>query len=64
MWERNGERGRKREDVREWREGGKERWSWRGREGGKKKDIESEKWRERGSDKGEMERECVCLGVR
>ena len=27
-----------------------------GREGGKKKYIESEKWRERGSDKGAMER--------
>ena len=30
MWERNGERGRKREDVREWRDGGKERCSLRG----------------------------------
>ena len=32
-----GEKGRKgkeeREDVREWREGGKERWSWRGERG-------------------------------
>ena len=26
--------------------------------------IEREKWRERGSDKGEIERVCVCLGVR
>ena len=46
------------------REGGIKRWSCRGREGGKKKYIESDEWRERGSDKGEMERECVCLGVR
>ena len=30
MWERNEERGRKREDVREWRDGGKERCSSRG----------------------------------
>ena len=30
MWERNGERGRKREDVREWRDGGKEGCSLRG----------------------------------
>jgi len=36
----------------------------RRREGGKKKYIESEKWRERGSDKEEMERKLVCLGVR
>ena len=34
------------------------------REGGKKKYIESDKQRERGSEKGDMERECVCLGVR
>ena len=33
-------------------------------EGGKKKDIESEKWRGRGSDMGEMERECVYFRVR
>ena len=39
------------------REGGIERWSCREREGGKKKAIESEKWRERGSEKGELERE-------
>ena len=32
-WERKGERGRKREDVREWIEGGKERQSWRGERG-------------------------------
>ena len=36
----------------------------RRREGGNKKDIESEKWRERGTDKGEIERKSVCLGVR
>ena len=33
MWERNGERGGKREDVREWRDGGKERCSSRGETG-------------------------------
>ena len=35
MWERNGERRRKREDVREWRDGGKERYSSRGEIGKK-----------------------------
>jgi len=34
------------------------------REGGKKKYKESDKWRERLSDKGEMERVCVCFGMR
>jgi len=29
------------------REGGIYRWSWKEREGGKKKDIEREKWHER-----------------
>ena len=38
------------------REGGIERWSWRGREGAKKKDTENEKWRDIGIYKGEMER--------
>ena len=34
-WERNGERGRKRKDVSEWRDGGKDRCSWRGERGKK-----------------------------
>lgn len=38
--------------------------SERRREGRNKKYIESEKWRYRGSDEDDMERECVCLGVR
>jgi len=37
--------------------------SWKGGERGKKKYTESDKWREGWSDKGEMERESVCLGV-
>ena len=35
MWERNGERGRKREDVREWRDGEKEGCNSRGEIGKK-----------------------------
>lgn len=39
------------------RERGRSRWSCKGREGGKKKDIDGERLREKGCDKGEMERE-------
>ena len=40
------------------------RWDLRERrrEAGKNKYIESDKWRERGIDKGEMEREYICFG--
>ena len=56
-WERKGKSGRKREDVRDQREGGKEKWTWRGREREVKEihreiKVERERQRER-----EMERE-------
>ena len=35
-----------------------------GGERGEKKYIGNDKWRERGNDKGDMERVCVYLGVR
>ena len=43
-----GERGRERKEEREYLRGRKrERWHWREREGGKKKYILRERWRDR-----------------